>query len=513
MNTTSPDTAVPARMHLRVRYPQLFDWVSMAIYVLLVYSWALGIYPLGRDYAAPELPAALAPVWQAVQAAFGSSFWSYQLFNAIVLYGCMIATFYLMRLGHQGPWWLGTLAAVLFMANPVHTESVANLCGMIDLLPCFLALVALAVYMRTVRSGQFRWLLLAVPLTVLAMLAAPENAGLALVCALFEAVCASDPVRKRIMRLAPVLLAVLGASLPHGKAMFAHGGNVAAMFGPLHLILYPIGFLPITARYIQEIPLLGWCMAVPVVALIALIYWRARRPMILFGLLAMPAVRVFGGGRPFEPVHLIGGGQLLLANAFFAIALTALFHRIMDHPKWRRLTVSGTSLLCLIFMVVQVHALVQWRSAGNLLRDFHAQLRMMNGEASGPVSGEALLISPDIHYVEGAPLCLSSSLMIGDQNVPYRPDLPTFSGGVFAAPKINIFRRKGVHVKSNIEDDRVVAVVEGATHFDAVPLENCWKWNVEQGSVGPLKIWAELPEAGPHLLVFPGQFPWPSSEP
>jgi hypothetical protein len=424
----------------------------------------------------------------------------------------MIAIFYLMRLGHQGPWWLGTLAAVLFMANPVHTESVANLCGMIDLLPCFLALTALAVYMLTVRSGSFRWLLLAVPLTVLATLAAPENAGLALVCALFETVCASDSARKRIMRLAPVLLAVLGASLTHGKAMFAHDGNVAAMFGPLHLILYPIGFLPITARYIQEIPVLGWLMAVPVVTLIALIYWKARRPMILFGLLAMPAVRIFGGGRPFEPVHLIGGGQLLLANAFFAIALTALFHRIMDHPKWRRLTVSGTSLLCLIFMVVQMHALVQWRSAGNLLRDFHTQLRMMKNETLEPVFEEALLISPDIHYVEGAPVCLSASLMIGDQNVPYRPDVPTFSGGVFGGPKINIFRRKGVYVQSSIEDDRVIAVVEGATHFDVVPLEDCWKWNVERGGRDPI-IWAELPEGNPHLLVFPGQFPWPSPEP
>lgn len=513
MSKTPDETPAPVRLHPRARYPQLFDWVSMAVYVLLVFSWALGVYPMGRDYAAQDLPAALAPVWQALQHAFGSTFWPYHAVNIVLLYGCMIAIFYLMKLGHRGPWWLGTLAAVLFMANPVHTESVANLCGMVDLLPCFLALVALDAYCLTVRAGSLAWLLLAAPLFALAAITAPENIGLVLVCALFETVLASDGVSRRAARLGPILLVGLGAAVLHRDTLFAHGGDVAAMFGPLYFIVYPIGFLPGTAQTLHEHPWLGWLAAAAVLAMVFLIYRKARRPMLLFALLAMPAVRVFGGGHAVDPVHLIGGGQLLLANALFTVGLTALFHRIMDHPKWRRLTIAGTSLLCLVFMLMQVHAVMQWRVAGAMLRDFHAQLRLANGTDTAPASGEALLVSPDIQYIEGAPLCLSASLVFDDRNLPYRPELPAFSGGIHAAPPINVFTRKGVRMQSRVQENNVSVLVEGAKPVDVLPLKPVPEISVQVQSETSFRLDAPFPATAPHLLVLPGRFPWPSSTP
>ncbi|HQE84224.1 MAG TPA: hypothetical protein PLM14_14575 [Candidatus Hydrogenedentes bacterium] len=501
-----------AKAHLRVRYPQLFDWVSMAFYVLLVFSWTLNIYPMGRDYVEQDLPAGLAPVWAGLQNALGDTFWVYHAGNILLLYGCMIAIFYLMKLAYNGPWWLGTLAAVLFMANPVHTESVTNLCGMVDLLPCFLALLALDAYCLLARSGNALWLVLTVPLFGLAAIAGPENIGLVIVFALFESLLSSDRAPKRLLRVLPMAPVVLAAAWLHRETLFAHGGSAAAMFGPLYFIFYPIGFLPATVKCLHESPWLGWVAAATVVTVLVLLYRKARRPVLLFAMLSILAVRVFGGGREIDPVHLIGGGQLLLANALFAVGLTSLFHRIMDHPKWRRITISGTSLLCAFFMIMQAHAIMQWRIAGGMLKEFHAQIRQAAGQAGARAPGESLLVSPDIQYLDGTPLCLSTSLVFGERNIPYRPELPVFSGGIIAVPRINIFGRKGVRLKSMVEEGTVAVLVEGAQPVDIVPLDAPPELSVHEHAGRGFRLETPFTGGGPHLLVIPGEYPWPSSD-
>ncbi|MFO7975502.1 MAG: hypothetical protein R6V12_12800 [Candidatus Hydrogenedentota bacterium] len=497
--------------HLRVRYPQLFDWVSMALYVVLVFGWVVNAYPMGRDYVEQDLPATIAPVWVGLQDIFGEAFWPYHAINILLVYGCMIAIFYLMKLTHQGPWWLGTLAAVLFMANPVHTESVANLRGMADLLPCFLALTALCAYCILARSGNLLWLLLALPLFAVAAFAAPEDLALLGVFGLFEAILASDKARKRLVRLLPMALVTAGVGWAHGDRLFAHGGNLAEMLGPLYFIFYPIGFLPSTVHHLHENPWLGWVGGAAVVAVLLLIYRKARRPVILFALLSIPVVRLFGGGRAIDPVHLVGGGQLLLASAFFAIALTGLFHRIMDHPKWRRIVINGTYLLCLLLMIIQVHALVQWRAAGNMLRDFHGQIRQVIEQKEVDKTDEALLIAPNIQYVNGAPLCMSESLVFGNRAVPFRPELPSFSGEIIATPYLNLFDRKGVRIQTTVEEGTVTAVVEGAKPVEIVPLDAMQALSVDMQADERFRLRAPFEKKADHLLVIPGKYPWGSS--
>lgn len=500
--------AASAKAHLRVRYPQLFDWVSMAVYVLLVFSWAVHIYPMGRDYAEQQLPFGLAPVWTGLQNVLGGAFWQYHAVNIFLMYGCMLAIFYLMKITHNGPWWLGTLAAVLFMANPVHTESVTNLCGMVDLLPCFLALLALDGYCLTARSGNPMWLVLAGPLFALAAAAAPENIGLIIVFALFEAIIASDRAPKRILRFVSMVPIALGAAWLHREFLFSHGWDVGSMFGTLYFLVYPIGFLPGTVKTLVTHPWLGWIAAGTVAAVVFAVYRKARCPVLLFALLAIPAVRVFGGGRPIDPVHLIGGGQLLLANALFVVGLTALFHRIMDHPRWRRITITGTSLLCLLFMVMQVHAIMQWRFAGGLLKDFHGQIRLATGQDGQRESSEILLVSPDIQYLAGAPVCLSASLVSGARAIPFTPDVPRFPGGVIAAPQVNLFERKGVRMQSTVENSTLTIRVEGAEPVDIVPLDAPPELVVEVLEGKGFRIEAPLDTLGRHVLVIPGQYPW-----
>lgn len=497
-----------AKAHLRVRYPQLFDWVSMALYVLLVYGWIVNVYPMGRDYVEQEVPGAMAALWLGLQGLSGGAFWPYHVVNILLMYGCMIAVFYLMKLVYAGPWWLGTLAAVLFMANPVHTESLANLCGMLDLLPCFLALVALNAYCLAERSKNLLWLVFAVPSFILAAFAAPKNLGLLIVFALFELILASDDIRRRLTRFAPMALVAAVAGWVHGSDVVAHGGDVARMFGPLYFLFYPIGVLPSTAQLLHERFWLGWIGAAAVAAVFVLIYWKARRPAILFGLLCVPALRLFGGGRDIDPVHLVGGGELLLCSAVFAIAVTVVFHRIMDHPKWRRIVVNGTCLLCVLLIAVQVHALLQWRAAGNMLRDFHSQIVQAIGGHGAPNRNESLLVSPNIQYLDGAPLCMSESLVFEARTIPYRPPLPPFAGDIIGTPYVNVFKRKGVRMQTSVEEDTITLLVEGAEAAAIVPLDAPPGLSVDVQGGERVRIRVPLERTLQHLLVIPGEYPW-----
>jgi len=507
MNVPSEDEK-PGKAHLRVRYPQLFDWVSMALYVVLVFGWVVNVYPMGRDYVEQEVPAVMAPVWIGLQGLLGGTFWQYHAVNILLMYGCMIAIFYLMKVTHKGPWWLGTLAAVLFMANPVHTESVTNLCGMVDLLPCFLALVALDVYCLTGRSENLLWLFLAVPVFALAALAAPENVGLFIVFGIFEGVLASDRIGKRLLRLVPMGLVAAGAGWVHGDWTFGHGGDVAQMFGPLYFLFYPIGFLPSTAQLLHENAWLGWIGAAAVVGVFFLIYRKARRPVILFALLSIPAIRLFGGGREIDLVHLVGGGQLLLCSALFAVGVTALFHRIMDHPKWRRIVINGTYLLCVLLMIVQVHAIFQWRAAGNMLRDFHGQIGDAMGGHGAEETNEDLLVSPNIQYLDGAPMRMSESLVFDGRAIPYRPAVSDFSGDIIGTPYVNVFKRKGVHIETTVEEKTVTLFVEGAKAVEMVPLDAPPELSVDVETEEQFRIVLPFEREARHLVVIPGEYPW-----
>ncbi|MCX5771469.1 MAG: hypothetical protein NTZ09_14540, partial [Candidatus Hydrogenedentes bacterium] len=169
----------------------------MLIYLLIVYAWSLSLYPLGRDYAALADPTSLPPIAGKLFAweirAFGGSPYGYHAVNLVLLYGCMMALYRFVRLAIPGPFWLGTLAAALFMANPVHSEAVLNLSGVGDLVPAFLALLALVAYAQH-RAGPRGWTgVLALAAFALAVLPYRQNVMLIIVPALYVWLKSREP--------------------------------------------------------------------------------------------------------------------------------------------------------------------------------------------------------------------------------------------------------------------------------------------------------------------------------
>lgn len=399
----------------------LYDGIVLILYTLVVYGWTLTVPALGRDYAHLANPDALPGLLGGVVAAMGAAFDGrpvpYRLVNLTLLYACMLLVYRFTNHAVRGPQWLGNLAAVLFMANPVHTEAVMNLTGAVDLLPALATLAALTSYAwQTQTPGPMKSALTGVLFLVAAALF-PSSTFLFLVAALFEWLVVRRPgAAKRL--ILPFVSGIIGLIL-HGETFRSRGFDLGDMWAPLYFIFYPIGFLPETVLAIQQRPWLGWLAALTVAVVLLLIYRRARHPAILFGILAMLALRLAPPDRPVDFVHLVGGGQLLVENGLFNIALVALFLRIMDHPRWRSTVVAGTTVLAAVFFVMQIRSNLAWKHAGEEVVAFQRQAAAVADAGDGPVG-----VLPDYRYYLTAPVRLSESV---SYDTPFSREIPHVS--------------------------------------------------------------------------------------
>lgn len=397
--------------------------VMMFLYLALVYAWSLYLYPLGRDYAAmahPEaLPWGLRSLFSAELRLFGRFLPGYHFVNLTVLYGCMITLFFLTRSAVRGPWWLGSLVAVLFMANPVKAEAVLNLCGVVDLLPALFSFLVLAAYAAHVRHPRRVTFLLALGCFAIAVLPYPINMPLVIILSLYETI-AAERYERILARLLPFIPVALLAFWIHGRTYSGADWSCTTAWAPLYFIAYPMGFLPETAARFQEHPALGWISAAVVFFILALLARKARQRTLVFGILGVFASRLTPIDRPVDPVHLVGGGQLLMATALLSIAFAALCHRMIQHPKWHRPVVFLTSALCVILFVAQIRGILVWREAGLHVRVFQAQAE----QDTARYPGEALGVLPDIQYYRGAPMMLSSAVAY---HTPFSNAVPVLS--------------------------------------------------------------------------------------
>lgn len=387
----------------------------MLLYLAICYGAALGIGPLGRDYAALADPASLSwPVSAVVsweRHAFGTVCAGYHLANATLLYGCMVLVYLIAQRMVKGPAWLGTLAATLFMACPVYSESVLNLTGIRDLLPCLAALAAVAVYVEhAVRPRVWYgvlWLLLAAA----AVWAFSENVWLILFAPLYES-CFAQRGGRSWRRVALATAVTMLAAVPHFLACMPQDMSLPGMFAPLYFLFYPIGYLPETALRFHQTPWIAWMAALAVLALAGLLLRKARHPAVTFGLLMMAATQLLQGARFVDPVHMVGGGRLLAAGAFYNVAFAGLCLRILRHPKWPRTVILGTTFLCVVFFALQIQSVWAWRKADQIAAEFrHA--------AQGPCT-----LLPDYRYSGGAPLCLSEAIRY---ETPFGPAFPCWA--------------------------------------------------------------------------------------
>lgn len=394
---------------LRLRHQDAFDLVSLFGYVWLIYGWWLGTHPMGRDYgilasSGADYPVLTRLALRALVAWFGSWAPGYHLVNVLILYACMALIYALAKYAVRGMWWLGTWAACIFMANPVHTEAVLNVTGVVDLLPCVIGLIVLLGYADHAAEPAGWKLPIHLSAFALGVAYYPELAPLVIVLWLYEWLIVPAPDRSRV-RIALWSAVGLAAIAYHRMRLPVDLATAADQFAPLYLILYPIGFLPETIEKFHARPWTGLVAGATVVAVFTLIYRKARRPAILFGALGAVVLRSAVGGKPIDLVHMVGGGQLLLANALLTLAVAALVFRIMDHPKWRPAMVGITTTIALLCFAMQTLSNKTWSDSGKRVAEFQEEVRDA-AESGVHVVG----IVPDYQFCRGAPMCFSESI-------------------------------------------------------------------------------------------------------
>ncbi|MDX9972808.1 MAG: hypothetical protein RBU21_07455 [FCB group bacterium] len=466
----SEEKKVSVLVQWRRRYRGGYDAVTMVLYIALVYVWALGIGPLGRDFALmaePErLPRIVRALWEVELKIFGANATPYLLLNLLLLYACMLLIYRLTNRAVQGPWWLGTLAALFFMANPVHSEAVLNLSGSTDLFPALLGLGALVAYAEVaVGASAWKWAL-ALALFAIAALASPMNAGLIFIILLWE-ILIVEPGARSWKRPLPFATLALAGIVHFWPLLSAADHRFSNLFAPVYFVAYPLGFLPESAQRFHEHPWTGWVAAFAALAVATLIYWKARRRAILFGILAMLAIRFYPGDRMIDPVHLIGGGQLLLPTVFFNIALVTVFFRMMDHPRWRLPVVSGTTLIVIVFFCMMIRSELAWRTASEQVKAFQAE---------AVKAGEPIGVLPDYRYFRTAPVCLSESIQ---HDTPFSTRVPHES--LLALHQLHATPLHKTKIRTEAaqwSDDKVKLWIDCATLREAAP----WPYDLLRSS-------------------------------
>ncbi|HDP34855.1 MAG TPA: hypothetical protein ENN29_07070 [Candidatus Hydrogenedentes bacterium] len=406
-------------------------FVADGIYLAAVYAFFLAIPPLGRDYAALARPDSVV-FFDGMTRLFGAHGWMYLLVNFALLYGCVALILALARNLTDGPWWLGSVAAVLFMANPVKTEAVLNLSGVRDLWPCFMALLTIYVYL-VCRESNLRGAGLA-PLFVylIAVLTGPLNITLFAVLMALEFFV----FEKRTQRWLPIAVAGAIALFASGQWAIAGALGPARMFAPLFFIIYPIGMTPDTVAFFQAWPLAGYAVGIAAVVVCLYLIRKVNNPAFTFGLLGAAAFRLCQGGFTVDAVTLAGGGRLLVPAALVCIAVAGFFRAVMENVEWRKSVVRITTLLCIAAMICQLWVNLHWRHAGREMQ----RLQALVAEAALENPGEPIAIVPDIQYYRTVPLMLCESVKYRTPFSAPQPVVPLMPISVIPPVDINIKR-------------------------------------------------------------------------
>lgn len=395
-------------------HPHAYDATLLLFFLALVHAWALGLPPLGEDFSrlAGQADAPfITRVWIAAQAAaFGSIAMLYHLANFVLLFANMLLVYHLFqRLFPETRRWLGRLAAVLFMANPAYSVGMLAVTAAHDLLPAFVALLALAAQAearaRPTRTHSRIAFAMALIIATFAAFHFPILINLPWLLLLHETFYAKSrlTITSRAILYAIAGVVVWATAGPQGFPMYP-----GQTFAPLYFIQYPIGFLPETVRQFAGRPMLGWVAAVAALAVVLLVARIANRRVVWFCIVGALLLRVGLGARAIDPVHLIGGGQLMLPGALVAIAVAAVFGRMLEHPKWPRNVVVLSSLLALFLMALQIRTIAAWHVAGRVVTEFqtaaHATPTTDGGETA------VIGVLPDYTAYRGAPIQLSESI-------------------------------------------------------------------------------------------------------
>lgn len=330
-----------------------FFLAALFLYLLVVHGTSIltaGPQPRVPEVAASEhLPAFAAALMNKFLHWTGRAPLALEGMALLLLYGSMIALFYLTRRLVNGPIWLGSLAAALFMVHPAKTEVLFSPQGLFQLCGALLALLSLLSYLRLLDKPDSGRHAVAFVCFTAASVPFSINAMLFAVLIMLEFYL-GKPESTSWIRQLPFLAMALMANGLHRDALFSSAPDPGGTVGPLLLLIYPIGLLPST------VAALSWMWGLLAMALLILSLVFVRNGAYRVCVLALLAYRFYPGTAAIDLSSMSGGGQLLVPIALGCIAFAGLCRWLMQFDAWGRPVVVITTMICMVLFVLQFQA-------------------------------------------------------------------------------------------------------------------------------------------------------------
>lgn len=384
--------------------------IADAFYLLLVYGWFFRTRPTGLSFqqlATSESMDTLPRVFfHLLVDHFGNWSPGYILVNLFLLYASMVLVLILTRLLTREPWWLGSVAAVLFISFPAKTAAIFSLGGIQWLLPAFLGLLFLVIYAFYRRSSKSDLAFLPLLTYIVLCLVTPSNISLFAVVAMMEYTCFRDKSASSSKQ--PFVIAGVGVTFlfVSGQVFFPEALSFKGMFAPLLLFINPIGFLPQSLSFFSHYPFFGYGLGILLFVGVCLLLRRCNEGAVRFGFLGIFACRLGQGHGSIDLTTMENGGTLLIPAALLSVAVGAAFLHLATLPTWRPAVLRISTLLCFAALICQGWVNLQWHRGGQNVELFRQQAYALAEESPR----ETLALFPDIRYVGFVPWMLSDSI-------------------------------------------------------------------------------------------------------
>ncbi|MCX8066178.1 MAG: hypothetical protein N3G21_13595 [Candidatus Hydrogenedentes bacterium] len=272
-----------------------------------------------------------------------------RLTNFITCYCVMVTIYFITRELTSGPWWLGSLSAVVFMAHPILNPQISHPIFSKSLLDLLFGLTSVYAILRG--KKQKLALILALILAPLSIYFSPYNTMLIL-CALILSIPNEKSQNIYFYLVSMVLLLVSGITIYMSKEKFSF---IVDIFPNFSLLVYPIGWLKESQSLYKSSSIYPLVSNLAILATFGLLAYLLRNFSVL-PLLIVITLLLSITPQPYSDLsYPLKNTHLVYPLVFFTITLAHICGIIQTLPKWNSPIVKLTTLLCIIMILFQFY--------------------------------------------------------------------------------------------------------------------------------------------------------------
>lgn len=326
------------------------------LYVSVVFLWTIFLPLSGSDYLWFHDTFFNQPM-QGSDSVILSLIFSYssilfRLVNFILLYTLMVFLFFITRFLTAGPWWLGSLSAVLFMAHPLTESHVVQINGYETLFPILINALPLLFFAHSVYTQTSRFIFVGL-LSLVALLAYPSSAPFVIIIGfglLLQSKIQGPIPKQNILAFLLTLFPAL-----HSLKFHLPPSSFSLDFIPqFSLLIYPLGWLPMTQSLYHWQNILPILYGLVGIWLLVFVSWKIKQKYLILFLWGTVFLSMFSYKNQLNLSQPLENSSALFPLFLFCIVVSGICGIIQRQPRWKTSIVKITTLLCIVMMSSQI---------------------------------------------------------------------------------------------------------------------------------------------------------------